>query len=74
MGDIPLAMKDWDQVEQNPFFCPDPDKIDALDELMRGLKKRATPSVRKLPLWRTVFRQASASRSLIVWMPISPMR
>jgi chorismate synthase len=22
MGDIPLAMKDWDQVEQNPFFCP----------------------------------------------------
>jgi chorismate synthase len=39
MGDIPLEMKDWDQVEQNPFFCPDPDKIDALDELMRGLKK-----------------------------------
>ena len=39
MGDIPLAIKDWDQVEQNPFFCPDPDKIDALDELMRGLKK-----------------------------------
>ncbi|HBR1750698.1 TPA: chorismate synthase [Klebsiella pneumoniae] len=39
MGNIPLAIKDWDQVEQNPFFCPDPDKIDALDELMRGLKK-----------------------------------
>lgn len=39
MGDIPLAIKDWEQVEQNPFFCPDPDKIDALDELMRGLKK-----------------------------------
>jgi chorismate synthase len=47
MGDIPLAIKDWDQVEQNPFFCPDPDKIEALDELMRGLKKRATPSARK---------------------------
>ena len=39
MGDIPLEIKDWEQVEQNPFFCPDPDKIDALDELMRGLKK-----------------------------------
>ena len=39
MGDIPLAIKDWEQVEQNPFFCPDPEKIDALDELMRGLKK-----------------------------------
>jgi chorismate synthase len=26
MGDIPLAIKDWEQVEQNPFFCPDPEK------------------------------------------------
>lgn len=26
MGDIPLAIKAWDQVEQNPFFCPDPTK------------------------------------------------
>lgn len=39
MGDIPLAIKDWSQVEQNPFFCPDPEKIDALDALMRALKK-----------------------------------
>lgn len=39
MGNIPLEIKDWAQVEQNPFFCPDPDKIDALDELMRSLKK-----------------------------------
>ncbi|MTD42522.1 chorismate synthase [Erwinia sp. CPCC 100877] len=39
MGDIPLDIKDWSQVALNPFFCPDPDKIDALDELMRGLKK-----------------------------------
>ena len=31
MGDIPLAIKDWDQVEQNPFFCPAPDKIAALE-------------------------------------------
>ena len=43
MGDIPLAIKDWDQVEQNPFFCPDPDKIDALDELMRGLPGLGEP-------------------------------
>ncbi len=49
MGDIPLAIKDWDQVEQNPFFfVRTRDKIDALDELMRGLKKkRATPLARK---------------------------
>lgn len=47
MGDIPLEIKDWRQVELNPFFCPDADKLDALDELMRALKKRATPSARK---------------------------
>lgn len=39
MGDIPLEIQDWTQVEQNPFFCPDPAKIEALDELMRALKK-----------------------------------
>ncbi len=39
MGDIALEIQDWTQVEQNPFFCPQPDKIDALDELMRALKK-----------------------------------
>lgn len=39
MGDIPLEIKDWRQVELNPFFCPDADKLDALDELMRALKK-----------------------------------
>lgn len=39
MGDIPLEIKDWRQVELNPFFCPDADKLDALDELMRALKR-----------------------------------
>lgn len=47
MGDIPLEIKDWAQVEQNPFFSPDVDKLEALDELMRALKKRATPLARK---------------------------
>lgn len=39
MGDVHCELKDWAQVEQNPFFCPDPDKLVALDELMRTLKK-----------------------------------
>lgn len=39
MGDIVCALKDWQQVGQNPFFCPDPDRLDALDALMRALKK-----------------------------------
>ncbi|KGT91850.1 chorismate synthase [Erwinia typographi] len=39
IGEVACELKDWDQVEQNPFFCPDPDKLEALDELMRTLKK-----------------------------------
>lgn len=39
MGDIPLAIRDWGQTEQGPFFCLDPDEANALDGLMRGLRK-----------------------------------
>lgn len=39
MGDIHCELKDWAQVEQNPFFCPDVDRLEALDALMRDLKK-----------------------------------
>lgn len=39
MGSVACELKSWEQVSQNPFFCPDPDKITALDELMRTLKK-----------------------------------
>lgn len=39
MGDIECQLKDWQQVEQNPFFCPDESKLAALDELLRQLKK-----------------------------------
>ncbi|MFS1538283.1 MAG: chorismate synthase [Candidatus Phlomobacter fragariae] len=39
MGDICCELKDWDLVERNPFFCPDATKLDALDALLRSLKK-----------------------------------
>lgn len=39
IGDVACELKDWSIVEDNPFFCPDADKLEALDELMRGLKK-----------------------------------
>ncbi len=39
MGNIVCELKAWDQVGQNPFFCPDADKLEALDQLMRMLKK-----------------------------------
>ncbi|MBC0852674.1 chorismate synthase [Pantoea sp. BS_4] len=39
IGDVACELKDWTIVEENPFFCPDADKLEALDELMRALKK-----------------------------------
>ncbi|AKM47290.1 chorismate synthase [Edwardsiella anguillarum] len=39
MGDIVCRLSDWAQVEQNPFFCPDVQQLEALDALMRDLKK-----------------------------------
>lgn len=39
MGPIECQLNDWSLVEQNPFFCPDETKLDALDELIRELKK-----------------------------------
>ena len=39
IGDVACELKDWSIVEENPFFCLDASKLEALDELMRGLKK-----------------------------------
>lgn len=42
MGDIEIEKVDWNEIENNPFFCPDADKVEAYDQLIRDLKKRAT--------------------------------
>ncbi len=39
MGDVKIDEVDFSQIEQNPFFCPDVKKLDALDALIRQLKK-----------------------------------
>ncbi|BAP58329.1 chorismate synthase [Candidatus Tachikawaea gelatinosa] len=39
MGDIVCDSKNLDFIDKNPFFCPDPDKLDSLDLLIRTLKK-----------------------------------
>ncbi|TXR53224.1 chorismate synthase [Reinekea thalattae] len=40
LGPIPLAFKDKSQIEQNAFFCADPDKVQQLDEYMTNLRKQ----------------------------------
>ncbi|MDJ0832621.1 MAG: chorismate synthase [Gammaproteobacteria bacterium] len=39
LGPIKLQLKDWDAVNQNPFFSPDPDKITELENYMDALRK-----------------------------------
>ncbi|CAG9296928.1 chorismate synthase [Celerinatantimonas diazotrophica] len=40
LGPIKAQKIDWQQIEQNPFFFPDADGLDALDAFMRDLKKQ----------------------------------
>ncbi|MEE4109398.1 MAG: chorismate synthase [Halieaceae bacterium] len=40
LGPIAAERLDWDVVETNPFFCPDPDKIPELEAYMSALHKR----------------------------------
>ncbi len=39
LGPIRAERLEWDQVHQNPFFCPDPDKIAELELYMDELRK-----------------------------------
>lgn len=39
LGPITLDRVVWDEVDNNPFFCPDPDKVPALEAYMDALRK-----------------------------------
>jgi chorismate synthase len=39
LGPIKAEKLDWDQVEQNPFFCPDADKVVEMEDYMDALRK-----------------------------------
>ncbi|MDX2424067.1 MAG: chorismate synthase [Amphritea sp.] len=39
LGPIKIDGFDWDQVEQNPFFCPDVDKVAEMEAYMDALRK-----------------------------------
>ena len=40
LGPIVAESLDWDVVETNPFFCPDPAKVPEMEEFMTALNKR----------------------------------
>ncbi|MGD8690213.1 MAG: chorismate synthase [Gammaproteobacteria bacterium] len=39
LGPIPLALEDWDAVDENPFFCADPSRVAELEAFMQRLRK-----------------------------------
>jgi len=39
LGPIAAEKLEWDIVETNPFFCPDPDKIEEMESFMAALNK-----------------------------------
>jgi chorismate synthase len=39
LGPLSLSLVDWDAVNQNPFFCPDPARVPELEAYMSALNK-----------------------------------
>jgi len=39
IGPLKLELKSWEAVEQNPFFCPDPSRVDELDAFLTQLRR-----------------------------------
>ena len=39
LGPLKLALKDWDSVNRNPFFCADPGRLTELEDYMDALRK-----------------------------------
>jgi chorismate synthase len=39
MGNIKCSFKSWEEIEKNPFFCSDREKVSELEILMKNLKK-----------------------------------
>lgn len=40
LGPIAAEVVDWEVVESNPFFCPDPAKVEEMEAFMQALRKR----------------------------------
>ncbi|MGD8176439.1 chorismate synthase [Marinimicrobium sp. ARAG 43.8] len=39
LGPIAIEKVDWNQISENPFFCPDVDKVSAMETYMQALAK-----------------------------------
>ena len=74
LGPLRLDLKDWDAVETNPFFCPDPARVAELETLhgcpAQGGQLRSAPGSMWSP---AACRPDWVNRFSTGWMPILPM-
>jgi len=50
LGPIQIEQVDWDQVHQNPFFCPDASKVAEMENYMKALSKEGNSIGAKLTI------------------------
>ncbi len=74
MGDVSIDKVDWNEIENNAFFCPDADKVEAFDQLIRDLKKEGDSIGAKIQVVATNVLLVLVSLYLIVWMQTSHTR
>jgi chorismate synthase len=53
LGPISVETIDFDEVERNPFFCPDPSKVQAMEEYMAALSKEGNSIGAKISVLAT---------------------
>lgn len=39
LGDISIQRLDWDEIDNNPFFCPDADQVPRMEERIKALRR-----------------------------------
>ena len=53
LGDIAIDKLDWNEVRNNPFFCPDVDKVPAMEQLIDDLRRDGNSTGAKVTVMAT---------------------
>lgn len=74
LGPIKAEKLIWEEVGNNAFFCPDPDKVAELEAIWTPCARKAIPSARASTWWPPACRWVWASPSSTGWTRTWPMR
>ncbi len=53
LGPIKIDKVQWEEIHSNPFFCPDPDKVEAMKNYMDALRKEGNSIGAKIEVYAT---------------------